>query len=298
MLYSEFSSELVEFKWTRVFNNPDVFHIHWPETFLSSKSIIKYTVGALGVIAVLLNYRFRGIPIVWSVHNMRPHNSRYFFLNNLFYACLYRLVNHFIVMNEFQMKSLPKNRVSLLRHGMTFKQDIFKSNNHNSNKYFLMFGSISRYKNHIEVINFWKRNVSDYTLKISGWCNDNNYLEELRQAADIASIEINSAFITEDKLNHLIDDSVAVIINYGQNNSGVMYKTIERGTPLLALKSNFSIEIATQFPGLVDTYDSISDLSLNSMKNFKKEKVYNENYDWRNISVRCEEILSDVVSTR
>lgn len=287
----------MEFEWVRIFVKADVFHIHWPETYLSSKSIFKYTFGSIAVISLLVYFRFRGIPIVWSVHNIRPHSNKYFFLNSLFYTCLHRLVNHYIVMNEFQMIGFPKNKVSLLRHGMTFKQNLSKDICEKSGKYFLMFGSISKYKNHIEVIKYWEEYFHEYVLKICGWCSDKSYLDELNQAVIGLNIEIHSEFIEEDKLNDLIDDSVAVILNYGQNNSGVMYKTLERGTPILAVNTEFSSEIAGQFPGLIHTYDSIINVNVQKVINCTKEVVYNENYDWTNVSRKCEKILSDVVST-
>ena len=297
-LYQEFESEVVEFSWSSPFVKANVFHIHWPETYLGSNRLIKYVFGSVAVILLFAYYRLRGIHIVWSVHNTRPHISKFYFLNKSFYKCLSYLVNHYLVMNEFQMKFFPEDRVTLLRHGMHFRS-VVKNTMKRERTYCLMFGAIARYKDHLEVFDYWKKSQLGIPLKVVGWCNDIEYLKEIKEfIGDSPLITIDVGFISDHDLDDLIDGSCAVLVNYGHNNSGVIYRAVERGTRVLVKDSQFSREMESQFPQLINTFDNVDcikeqDINVES----ENETPYSKDYDWKIVSKRCEEILIDVVNT-
>lgn len=297
-LYKEFNSEVIEFSWKKPLRNVDLFHVHWPETYLGSDRFVKYVFGSLAVLLVLLWYRMIGIPVVWSVHNTQPHNSRYKFLNKAFYKYLHFLVTHYLVMNEFQLENYPSEKVALLRHGMRFKTDRSIRPN-TKEKYCLMFGSIANYKNHLEVFDLWRTNKFSMVLNVVGWCNDKSYLNDLKASAkSILSINIVSEYVSEDTLNHYIDNSCAVIVNYSRNNSGVIYKAIERGTKVLVRNTKFSQELVSQFPQSVIPYDDINSLTEEILVKENTEiSFYNKEYDWDIVSRRCEKLLVNVINS-
>ncbi len=62
----------------------DLIHVHWPDIFTRTKrSWLRPTIKTLLFCFSILVFRARGIPIVWTVHNLEPHESPYPLLNDL-----------------------------------------------------------------------------------------------------------------------------------------------------------------------------------------------------------------------
>ena len=59
---------------TRKFN-PDVIHLHWLDTFIDAKNISKSFLKLLGFIFGLIVLKIQGTKIVWTVHNLKNHES-------------------------------------------------------------------------------------------------------------------------------------------------------------------------------------------------------------------------------
>lgn len=55
----------------------DIWHIHWPENVLKSPSTLKATFKLLRLHLLLVCARLRGIRVVWTVHNLAPHESHH-----------------------------------------------------------------------------------------------------------------------------------------------------------------------------------------------------------------------------
>jgi beta-1,4-mannosyltransferase len=53
----------------------DILHVHWPEKALMSPGRVARTAGAITGRAVLEAARLHGASVVWTTHNVRPHES-------------------------------------------------------------------------------------------------------------------------------------------------------------------------------------------------------------------------------
>jgi hypothetical protein len=289
-LYKYFKNEVIEFEWFQLQLNVDVFHIHWPETFLASKSLAKYVLGSLFVLLHIAIKKIFGIKIVWTVHNTQPHKIKYKFLNNFFYKCIYKLVDSFIVMNDFQLADLPHQKTFLIRHGMNFESS---NRNHLKEHNCLQFGFITPYKNTDELIKFWTDKNISVPLKIYGQANDHNYLNYLINLAQSSKyIDIQSKFLGESTLNKEIENSKYVIINYAGNNSGVIYKALERGAQILTKKSQFTGELVNLFPKNIHQYDNLNEIvDIINTKHDSPPIPYYKDFEWCEVSASTEKTL-------
>ena len=54
-------------------NHLDVVHIHWPEHYLRKLSRVKHIKLLFRFVRFICVAKKKGIPIVWTVHNVNPH---------------------------------------------------------------------------------------------------------------------------------------------------------------------------------------------------------------------------------
>ena len=74
----------------------DLWHVHWPDDFLSRSSLVAasaYVAAELGAMALA---RLRGTRIVWTVHDLGPHESHHPALERLFWRLFVPLVDGII----------------------------------------------------------------------------------------------------------------------------------------------------------------------------------------------------------
>jgi hypothetical protein len=56
--------------------NADIWHIHWPESEANRPNILLAIIGSMRVLMAILLCRLYGVKIVWTVHNIEPHEKR------------------------------------------------------------------------------------------------------------------------------------------------------------------------------------------------------------------------------
>lgn len=55
----------------------DLVHLHWPENYVAARSRAKLAVRAALFLGLLAAVRRRGVPVVWTVHNLGFHEARH-----------------------------------------------------------------------------------------------------------------------------------------------------------------------------------------------------------------------------
>jgi len=249
-LYRYFKSNVFEFKKFQINFRFDIYHIHWPETYLLCNNIFKYFIGSCYVLFVLFFFKIFKKKIIWTVHNIKPHFSYYTFFNTFFYKALNTLTDKYIFLNNRDFHSIKSDNKIIIRHGL----DLISQNKYNllkkeTQNYFLFFGGITKYKNIDLVIrNFNSFNYSNIKLLIIGKSYDNDYLSFLNNLSNSNdNIEIIPEFVLEDKLYEYIINSIAVLIPYSNNNSGVLYKSLECRKQVVTIYSELNEEFSKLF---------------------------------------------------
>lgn len=104
LLYDEVSKhgiELIDYTRRRVISEPfDIWHVHWPESAIRSQSTIRAIIRAVRMLLLMQKVRALGTKVVWTVHNLRPHERYHPRLENLYMHCLTRSVDAYICPSE------------------------------------------------------------------------------------------------------------------------------------------------------------------------------------------------------
>src|SRR6185436_15108299 len=71
----------------------DFWHWHWPEAMMRHRKLRVSLFRFAMLLALLVVAKFRGVTIVWTVHNLRTPTGRHPKLENLFFRIFLRFVD-------------------------------------------------------------------------------------------------------------------------------------------------------------------------------------------------------------
>jgi beta-1,4-mannosyltransferase len=75
---AELGVRVIEFRPDRVLRGGyDVLHVHWPDKALNARLLPARAAGGLAAIALLEAARRHGARVIWTAHNVEPHESRH-----------------------------------------------------------------------------------------------------------------------------------------------------------------------------------------------------------------------------
>lgn len=79
---------------------PSVLHLHWPEVAIQVPSASKAAARGFALLALVAAARARGSRIVWTVHNLHPHEQLHPTLQKAFWRSLVRLLDGYIALSQ------------------------------------------------------------------------------------------------------------------------------------------------------------------------------------------------------
>lgn len=243
--------EYKEHKWTleSILNRKfDVFHIHWPETYLNHTSLIKKIVFSFLVIIYLIYIKIIRKKIIWTVHNIRPHEDTTPKISGLFYFLLNKFIDSYIFMtNSSKEEFYSTHKIKKEKKHSIIPHPLYKSKvrmNREKNNDILFFGLIRPYKKVFTLIDEYKKTIHNGNLIILGNCtpSDRNKLGKEKNNDNRISLELG--FYEEAKLDQLLSISHGVIIPYKNiTNSGVLFKAISMNAHILLPKLKYTQEV-------------------------------------------------------
>jgi beta-1,4-mannosyltransferase len=188
-----------------LFGNFDIFHLHWPEYYLSMPPW-KAVIGSWGLLFCVAWLRFRGTRVVWTAHNLHSHNLRYPRVERWFWRVLTPMFHGFVALSaisarqaRIEFPALRSTNAAVIPHGDyrgTYPATITRSEARRrlglskTEKVVLFFGGISPYKNVPHLIaTFQLANLPDATLLVAGRpatpSDERKVLESVRQGSRI-----------------------------------------------------------------------------------------------------------------
>lgn len=222
------------FSWPRaIFGSYDVFHVHWPEFLIRSRFYPWTVVQRLLFMVLMVRLRLQKIPLVRTLHNVKPHESGGRFETALLERAD-RMTSLFIRLNPTTV-SPPGQAVTILhghyvdRFAELKKEDAVPGR-------VLYFGLIRPYKGVLPLISAFRELPSgDATLRVVGSPTD-----ELRVAVEDAVAEDPRAscllkFVDDQTLVREITEAKLVVLPYLEmHNSGALLVALSLGRPVLA----------------------------------------------------------------
>lgn len=252
---------------------PDILHLHWPESVLKG-SLGSAVLGFLKVFAVLSVARVRGIPIIWTVHNLGNHEPSYPRLERDFLRLLSRRIDGWISMSEEAavlasgaLPALGERPLFVVPHGH-YRDAYPRATSRRKARealqipaeaeVFLFFGQIRPYKNVPELIRTFQRlDSSNVRLIVAGEDKsgrgedvgavdnfDNRVIFKLRR---IPEADVAELFAAAD---------LCVLPFADVLNSGSVILSLSMGTPVLVPEDAPFDELRRQAGrGWVRTYE-------------------------------------------
>lgn len=275
--------DVKEFSFKRCLSlNYDLIHIHWPEFFLNSHYILKACVYSFVFLFCLFYSRIFGKKIVWTVHNLKPHNVKYRRLNKIFWSCFTPLVDGVISLSKANEKlfldkfSLKKEALSTaVYHGLYdgfYNKSISKQEAKKffsldeSKKVCLFLGQVKAYKNVEALVKLFNEesSLSNAVLIVAGKFESKAYYDQVCfQAQGNENIIIHNKFIFDDDLQYYFNASDVCLLPFKNIfNSGSVLLSASFNTPVLVPSSDNFIEYAKMLkPNMITTYKDTLSLS-------------------------------------
>ena len=244
------------FSWmVALFGRYDVFHIHWPEFIVRHKNPVVQFARSVMLQLLLLKLKARRIPIVRTLHNLKPHEDGGLWETQLL-ARLDRQVALYIRLSE--ATPLGDRTGATILHG------------HYQGRYkdiegivpeagrILYFGLIRPYKgvdNLLQV--FSSIDDRDLTLRLVGK-PDKGYRELIEEyCRNDPRISSDLAFVPDDRLAQNILAAELVVLPYKEmHNSGAILVALSLARPVLVPRSRNNELLAEEIgPGWVYMFD-------------------------------------------
>lgn len=329
LLYSsirELSVNVIEAKY--FFRKPtdrfDILHIHWPENALSRPplDLIKKLSILYGLLFIAKTKRAK---VVWTVHNLRPHERRYPWLEPVFYRTLVRFIDGVIFLSKASMnliskdeymKMLLKKPFAVIPHG--HYRDVYPNAVNKlaarqklglgEEKVLLFIGQLRPYKGVDKlIVSFKQLPGSGLRLIVAGKPISRQYLEQLEHLiGNDPRILLIPRFINDAEIPILFGAADLVVLPYTSIlNSGSAILALSFSRPLLAPNEGSFPELAEEVgPGWVHLYDPpLTSEKLNlAIEQIKKGQKANlekaiSRWSWRAIAVETVKFYDHVIST-
>jgi len=78
----------------------DLWHLHWPDDFLSYRSPGTALAYVAAELALMAQARVRGTRIIWTIHDLGPHESPHPWLERVFWPLFLSMVDGYVTLSE------------------------------------------------------------------------------------------------------------------------------------------------------------------------------------------------------
>ncbi|OKH11498.1 glycosyltransferase [[Limnothrix rosea] IAM M-220] len=248
----------------------DVLHLHWLNPYLKGENWFVKFVYCIKFLIDICLVKLLGVKIVWTIHNLAAHNTKFPRLEKVVKQCFLWLNDQTIVHSEaakvlvLQAYFVSEAKVTVIPHG--HYRDVYpaaiapelareKLGLPPTGLIFLNFGLLKPYKGVDKLIEIWRshsEDLQDTQLLIVGKALDEDYGETLMQlSASVGGIELRDEFVPETEIHLYFSAADVVVLPFQQ--------ILTSGSLLLAMSYGKPI-IAPRFASLEETIGNASDL--------------------------------------
>lgn len=231
-----------------------LIHIHWPQFALRHGGRTLYRFSLVNARASLWWLRVLGIRIVWTVHNVLPH-ERETADDVMVSRMLARNAARTIVHSERTRKELSAlgadtERVSVIPHGPytgTY-QEVSRTEGRralqlpDTARIAMFFGQIRPYKGVEDLIDAWEQTTLGHAwrtrmpfLLLAGKCDDLILRQRLQRYADTVSGRFDQGYVAEKKVSLYFAAATIVVFPFRSvTTSGSALLALSLGRPIVA----------------------------------------------------------------
>ena len=230
--------------------HPDIVHVHWLPVFgWREMRVLRW----LAFLWRLLVLRVRGIPLIWTIHNLLPHESRYPRLDSLLARIVARLSSGLIVHGESAREQAMKAwgltdraRFAVIPHGHyadNYPNEINRATAREklgldaSERAFLFLGAVRPYKGVLELIDAFRTLAAERTsLVIAGQPLNDDFARDIETAgAGLDNVLFRPGFVQDDEIQIYMNAADVVVLPYRHIvSSGAVLLAMSFGKPCIA----------------------------------------------------------------
>jgi beta-1,4-mannosyltransferase len=251
------------------------WHLHWPESAVTDASLLRSSVRAVAMLALTQVARWLGVKVVWTVHNLHPHESYHPRVERWFMRRFVRRLSATLHLSrsglEQALAAYPALRerpafVTLHGHYRDYYRPRLPSPaaakaelGLSSKDILLAFvGTLRRYKGIPALLRaFGGVTARDVTLLVAGECRDAALAAELRQLSDGNDrIQLRLGRVMDETMVAMVQAADLVVLPFADVlNSGSALLALSLDTPVLVPRMGALIELQGELgPAWVRTY--------------------------------------------
>ena len=234
-----FSSRYIGIILSSIIYMPTYVHFDWiNKYYLKKNSILTAISSSWFLFQIYFITKILRIKVVWTMHNMLPHDSKQIRINKLVQqkfidqckwirvfseSTIKKLKNIYSIDNIKKIIAVPEGSYVNYYQNNISKKDAKKKLKIKNEKIFLYIGTIKPYKGIIDLINtFFKINHDNVKLIIAGKVVNKNYLNKINKLIkNNSSIILINEFIAPDDLQIFFNATDVVILPFKNiENSG------------------------------------------------------------------------------
>ena len=231
------------FRWGVFLNHvPDVVHLHWLPVF-GWRGLLAFR--CLAFVARLVLLRLRGVRIIWTVHNLLPHESRHRRMDWLLARAVVGVSDTLIVHSETAQREVARmwkikdcSRIVVVPHAHyidQYRNDVSQAEAREwlgipESKIVLLFlGAVRPYKGVMPLIEAFKALGDERTyLLIAGRPLDEAFSQSVQQAVSACeNARFTPGFVADEDVQVYMNACDVVVLPYR--------KTLSSGAALLAM---------------------------------------------------------------
>ena len=278
LLYSSIAAQEVqvdEFRpWSLITRRYDVWHVHWPERGFTAPKLGAAIARSLLLFLLITIARWRNVSIVWTVHNLKPHEQVYPWLERLVVSHFLRSLSGFIVLSPSSEMAVRKAHTELMRTpGVVIPHGHYMDSYPNQitslearrklglghNEVVLLFlGQIRNYKNVPHLLEtFRSLKLAHVRLIVAGESNDVALEEVIRiQVAEDQRVLLWLRRVPDEEIQVFMNASDLVVLPYSDVlNSGSAILALSFDRPVLVPELGAMKDLQAAFgPDIVRTY--------------------------------------------
>lgn len=249
----------IAFTWkTAIIGKYDIVHLQWPEYVFREKRLSLRLLNLLLCYIWIFRLLTSRIPVVETIHNLRPHDQSAF-LERAALNALRTRVKHRIYLNRSCENDLSKGSVILHGHYRNVIQELNLKPVPSQSRYFLFFGLVRPYKGMENLIEAYRGYYGPVEkLIIAGLPVNREYGELVESlASPDERIHLDFRHIPDKELAELVSNATGVVLPYDyMYNSGALIYSLSANTRVLAPASPANSTISDEVgPGWLLTFD-------------------------------------------
>lgn len=291
----------------------DVLHIHWPDLHLQARSSLRAAVKHARLALLFALFRWRKSRIVWTMHNLKPH-ERHLRLGELLFAMWFpRLCTHVIALTKHGLESARemyptlRNKAAMViphghyrdAYGTALARASCRDQLGLAHRFtFLFFGNIRPYKNVPRLIEAFRALPgADVQLVVAGQPGQMIQTDELNQlASGDPRIHLRLEFVPDEKVPLYVGASDVVVLPFENIlNSGSVFLALSFNRAVLAprlgslpeIQSHVGARWVNLFDGPLTTQHLLQTMSTLTTDGIHEHETIDLGvYDWDAIGLQ------------